>query len=164
MVQHKLDKTDVRSPLKTRPLRNPGQSLDERIQKIIDEDVSVYFLISFLAIIMAIYEWLRLYSECPPRPVLFTIIALVVVIFSARKLYSAKRSILRLRQGRDGERAVGQFLEDFRRKDFKVFHDIIGNNFNIDHVIVGAQGVFTIETKTISKLLKGRREIIYDGE
>jgi hypothetical protein len=43
-------------------------------------------------------------------------------------------------------------------------HDIIGEGFNIDHLLVGPQGIFTIETKAWSKPLRGKTEIEYNGE
>lgn len=63
--------------------------------------------------------------------------------------------------GCDGERIVGESLEKLREKGYKVFHDIVNEGFNIDHIIVGPGGIFTIETKTISK--KGSSKILYDG-
>jgi hypothetical protein len=40
----------------------------------------------------------------------------------------------------------------------------VGNGFNVDHVVVGPAGIFTIETKTISKPEKGETVVRYDGE
>ena len=45
-----------------------------------------------------------------------------------------------------------------------MFHDIPGANFNIDHVIIGPTGIYTIETKTLSKPFRGQSKIIYDGD
>jgi hypothetical protein len=60
-----------------------------------------------------------------------------------------------LRQGRDGERAVGQFLERLREDGAQVFHDIPGEGpaaaFNLDHVVISTHGIYAIETKTWSK-------------
>jgi hypothetical protein len=56
-----------------------------------------------------------------------------------------------LRLGLEGERTVGHALEELRVYGYQVFHDIPGNKFNIDHVIAGPAGIFTIETKTRSK-------------
>jgi hypothetical protein len=55
-----------------------------------------------------------------------------------------------LRQGIEGEKAVGQFLERLREQRYQVFHDLVGDGFNVDHVLIGPAGVFTIETKTSS--------------
>jgi Nuclease-related domain len=62
------------------------------------------------------------------------------------------------------ERAVGQFLERLRERGFDVFHDVIGRGFNVDHVLVGPAGVFTIETKTWSKPVSGKAQVNFDGE
>ena len=37
-------------------------------------------------------------------------------------------------------------------------------DFNVDHVVIGPTGGFTIETKTRSKPLRGKPEIHFDGE
>ena len=67
-------------------------------------------------------------------------------------------------QGREGERAVGQYLEKLRSDGCVVFHDIVAKNFNLDHVIVSKKGIYTIETKTYSKPEKGEAKILFDGE
>lgn len=64
----------------------------------------------------------------------------------------------------DGEKAVGQFLEALRKQGCRIFHDIVGNGFNIDHVVIGPLGVFTVETKTFSKPVRGRATAGCDGE
>lgn len=46
-------------------------------------------------------------------------------------------------------------------KGYRIFHDLIGDEFNLDHVIVSEHGVFSIETKTYSKPEKGECKIIY---
>ena len=68
-----------------------------------------------------------------------------------------------LRQGIEGERTVGQFLERLREQGYQVFHDLLGDGFNVDHVLVGPAGVFTVETKTWSKPARGDARIVYDG-
>ncbi|MDA0674276.1 MAG: nuclease-related domain-containing protein [Cyanobacteria bacterium] len=51
-----------------------------------------------------------------------------------------------------------------RESGYRIFHDILGNGFNIDHIIISDRGIFTVETKTYSKPGKGRSEIHFDGE
>jgi hypothetical protein len=74
------------------------------------------------------------------------------------------QELRRLKQARDGERYIGQCLERLRESGYRVLHDIVGDGFNIDHVLIGPTGVYTIETKTISKPSKGSCKIDYDGE
>ncbi len=49
----------------------------------------------------------------------------------------------------DGEVAVGQELQYLT--DHVAFHDFQAGTFNIDHILVGASGVYAVETKARSK-------------
>ncbi|MGZ8193528.1 MAG: nuclease-related domain-containing protein, partial [Methylobacter sp.] len=84
--------------------------------------------------------------------------------YSTVKIIRAKKRIKTLRQGRDGEKAVGQYLERLRENGAKVFHDIPAKDFNLDHVVICKSGVYVIETKTFSKPNKGEAKIIYNGD
>lgn len=152
-----------RSPLKGAPLRYAGQSLDEEIQRFLDDDVLVYIVMAAFALSLALNEWWKWFSNVPPHPVLFTILAIVALAYTVPKIISARRKLKTLKMARNGERVVGQFLEGLRENGYRVIHDIVGDNFNIDHLLIGPKGVFTIETKTISKPVRGKPEIVYDG-
>lgn len=154
----------TRSPLKASPLRNAGQSLEEEIHRIISEDVGSYAALVGFSIMLALYEWSRWLWNSPPHPVAVTGVAFCLSAYAFKKGFAARRKVRLLRQARDGEKAVGQYLEALREKGYRIFHDLIGENFNIDHVLIGTGGVFTVETKTISKPAKGTAEIAYDGE
>lgn len=162
-MQHN-DNKKKRSPLTSAPLRNPGQSLDEEIERVLEGEVSSYLLIGTFILVMAIYEWFRWYTSSPPQPIVFTIAALIITPYAIWRLLKARKKLQALKQGRDGEKAVGQYLDRLREKGYHVLHDIVGNNFNVDHVLVGPAGVFTIETKTISKPVRGEAVIQYDCE
>ncbi len=156
------EKQQKRSPLKASPLRNPGQSLDEEIAKIMDEDVSASLAVIIMAFMIMVYEWWRWYTNSPPQPGPITLAVVIISIYTFRKLFKLKKRVKTLKQGRDGEKAVGQYLESLRSEGYQVLHDLIGAGFNVDHVLIGPAGVFTIETKTISKPAKGKAEITYD--
>lgn len=153
-----------RSPLKDKPLRNAGQSLNEEINRLIDEEAMMYVMAPLFLIMLAIWEWYRWHYNIPPSPVVITIMAIGAALFSVYKLITLKKKLRMLRQGRDGELVVGQYLEHFRQAGMKVFHDVVGENFNIDHVIVSTNGVFLIETKTYSKPMKGETKVVFDGQ
>jgi hypothetical protein len=40
-----------------------------------------------------------------------------------------------------------------------IYHDIVGTSFNIDHVVVSKKGIFSVETKTYSKPIRGECKI-----
>ncbi len=79
-------------------------------------------------------------------------------------MVKAVGELKRLRRARDGERAVAEYLDTLREGGHRVFHDVVGTGFNIDHIIVGPKGVFTIETKTLNKR-EGQNAILrFDGK
>lgn len=155
-------KIQKKSPLKDNPLRVPGQSLDGEIQKIIDEDIASYILFPILIIGITVYSWLVWFQITKtPNPLVMTILSIVITIYSFFKVIKTRKRLKALRLGRDGERAVGQTLDALRGKGYRVFHDLVGERFNLDHIIVCEHGVFSIETKTYSKPEKGECKIIY---
>jgi hypothetical protein len=96
-------------------------------------------------------------------PVPFTVAAVLVVGYAAYRFHQVRPRMKALRQGQEGEKAVGQFLERLREDGFQVFHDVVGPGFNIDHVLIGPSGVFSVETKTRSKPERGNAEVTFDG-
>lgn len=156
--------SDVRSPLTAPPLRNPGQSLDEEIHRLVDDKLMMSLLPAFAFLFAALLEWLRWWQQSKPNPLLYTLCALVATGYAAYQFFKIRRQVRQLKLARDGERAVGQYLETLRAKGYRVLHDVIGEKFNVDHVLIGRTGVFAVETKTYHKPAKGQPEIVYDSE
>lgn len=152
-----------RSPLKDRPLRNPGQSLDEQIRDFTYDGIAWPLLFAVFLILLALLEWVRYLRPLHPSPKIYTLAAIGGLGFAAYRVYKALPRLRALKLGRDGEKAVGQFLEKLREQGYRVFHDIVGNGFNVDHVLIGPAGVFTVETKTRSKP-RGAARVVFDGE
>lgn len=101
---------------------------------------------------------------------------LLIVLF-ALTIYSiirVRKDVLRARTERLGflgECLVAEMLEPLAADGWRVFHDVPmeneGKHFNIDHVIVGAEGVFAVETKTWSRLrrkIQGDWKVTVDGD
>jgi hypothetical protein len=159
-------KKSKRSPLKEKPLRYPGQSLDDDIQRMLDK-MEETLLFPFMIILLAFVEWGRLYFKSTTSlstAIIISLFALLVstwMVMRFRNLRQIKRQLV---LARDGERVVGQHLEELRAKGYRVLHDIVGVNFNIDHLVIAPIGIFTVETKTIRKPLRGETVISFDGE
>ena len=154
----------MKSPIKDKPLKNPGESLDKQIIDILNDEIDIYLLIPLFLMAMAMMEWIHWYTKSPPSPWLYSFVALIAVLYSTVKIIRAMKRIKTLKQGRDGEKAVGQYLELLRENGAKVFHDIPAKGFNLDHVVICKSGVYVIETKTFSKPDKGEAKIIFNGE
>jgi hypothetical protein len=154
----------TKSPLKHSPLRNPGQSVDEQLDDLLANGFLLPCIVAIFVVLLAALEWWRAYKLVPPNPQLYTVLAALALAYAAFRMAATWPALRRLKLGRDGERFVGQFLEGIRAQGYEVFHDVPGDGFNIDHVLVGPAGIFTIETKTRSKPLKGDSRVQFDGE
>lgn len=141
----------------------PGQSLDDRIREVIERQISDRILFVGMIGVMTVMEWLKWALKPEPRPDLYTLLFVVLIAIITPSIIRTRKQIRALRLGRDGERAVGQTLEQLRRYGYRVFHDILGPSWNIDHIVIGPGGVFTVETKTLSKPLKGRAIIRHEN-
>ena len=153
-----------RSPLKAPALRNPGQSLDEEIRRLLVEDFTYYLFMVGIFFVIFLTECIRWLNNSPPSPILYTLVAAPVIIYAGRKAFLIKREIRNLELGREGEKAVGQYLDKLRAEGYQIFHDIVADGFNLDHVLVGPSGVYAIETKTITKPPNGKAVVEYDGD
>ena len=155
---------DSRSPIKEAPLRNPGQSLDERRMELLLERLLMPAVIAlFLAVLWLLDLW-RAYHAIPPTPWVSGVFAAIAIAYAAWRIARAFPELRNIRLALQGERSVGQGLEQLRAQGYAVYHDIVGDGFNVDHVLVGPAGVFTVETKTRSKPRRGRATILVDGD
>lgn len=153
-----------KSPLKAKPLRMAGQSLDENIRNRLDDKGLKYAVLIVFPVVLAMMEWYRWYVDAPYTPWVYTFIAVMICPIGIYKAFKLKQELIKLKQGRDGEIAVGQYLESFREQGCKIFHDIVGEGFNLDHVVISKNGIFVIETKTYSKPSQGKATIQHKGD
>jgi len=158
------------TPLTRNLLRGPGHSLRNDIDDLAT-DVFGYFVL-FPSLPLLFYSmYLERQLTGASKPAVEFVLAVMLVIVVAYIIVKLIRALPRLRQlrlGLDGELATGQELDQLMLDGYRVFHDVPGEGFNIDHVVVGRNGVFAIETKARSKPLKddgkAEREVEYkDG-
>ena len=99
-----------RSPITAPPLRYAGQSLDEEIQKIIENKIDDYAAWGGIFLAFTFYEWFRWYFNTPPKPVEFTFAAVLGCGYVAFRIRQYKQKIRLLRQARDGEYIFGMLF------------------------------------------------------
>lgn len=162
MAQPKLE---LRSPLKDKTLRYPGQSVDDAIRKAGDKFMEDGMVIVWFGgfLFVELIQWLF----GVPAKIMALGVAISLAIATASyvpRLVRGRKEIQRLKRARDGERAVAECLDLLREDGHRVFHDIVRTNFNIDHVIIGPKGVFTIETKTLNKRVGQDVPLRFDGK
>jgi hypothetical protein len=149
----------LRSPLKVKPRRLPGQSLDEAIETLFWDELGPPLLFAFILAVLAGFQWLAALTRVPPQPWLFTGFAVVASFYAAQKFAKLRARFRRLVLGRDGERVVAEELEKLRAFGADVIHDVPAPGFNIDHVVLTRRGFYVIETKTWSKPRTGDARI-----
>lgn len=158
-----------RNPLTFDMLRAPGESISERI-RLLNDDIDQYVIFTGIVPILLYSSYLTVRSTVskPSSPLSFVVIAIGCLAYFGIKLKALFQQRIKEQLGLDCERAVGQELNQLMLDGYRVFHDVPADNFNIDHVVVGTNGVFAIETKGRPKPDRGRGQddakVIYDGQ
>ncbi len=63
------------------PVRNPGQSLEEELQNLIEEPLMPLIFVAAYVVVLALLEWWRWFSSRPPQPILMSVIAVLTVLY-----------------------------------------------------------------------------------
>lgn len=150
-----------RSPLKEVPLRLPGQSVQDEIDRLLSDKVDAYGVAFAASAMLIFWEWIRGFLP-ESHPALVACFVAPFMAYCAVRIWLLRDKVKALRLGRDGERLVAQQLSQLRAKGAIVFHDLPGTGFNVDHVVVSRRGIFAIETKTYSK--RRSEQVIFDGK
>jgi hypothetical protein len=159
-----LKQRKKKSPLEEKPLRNPGQSADEAVEDFVLEKIVLPIIFLLILFVLIGLDWWRYYYPLPSPPIFITIIVGLFTIFFAARFSRNLRVLQNYKLGRDGEKAVGQRLEELRIQGYLILHDVLGKGFNLDHVVFSNRGLFVIETKSLSKPMKGDAIISFQGE
>lgn len=156
-------KVTARTPLKDKPLRQAGQSLREERERILEDKLVPWLFGAAVTTAFAGYEWFRFKMQMPYSPWTLTILAAVATAIAVWRFFVLRPKMRNLKLGLQGEIVVGQYLDRLHADGYQVFHDVQGQNFNLDHVLIGPAGVFTVETKTWNKP-HGDAKVTFDGE
>lgn len=132
-------------------LRPPGESTrvaaEALFEKFSDRAGFLFFTCTVLALGIAL-------APAKSQSLLAAVFAVPVLVVTALTLPQSLRLVRRYwgyKLGFKGERLVGEQLNQLWAQGFHVFHDVPFDGYNVDHVVVGAAGVFAIETKTVRK-------------
>lgn len=145
-----------RSPLQARQIGHvPGQQLVERVSDSQD-DLLLSVIVMYFAAPTMLLAWAMV--RVPPER--FRLDATLWIYCAGGLLMFAwgMRGFMKhwhLRQkARDGllaERVTGMQLNRLLSQGCIVMHDLPGEGFNVDHVVIAARGVYAVETKSFRK-------------
>jgi len=125
--------------------RRAGQSLREEWDRLVNENLPfVIFIPGMLWLVWFTQRPAIANKISPDFWLALAIIATGVSAIAYLRLISMARSLIR---GERGELRVAEILDDLRVSGYRVYHDLVEDGFNVDHVVVGPTGVYAIETK-----------------
>jgi hypothetical protein len=171
-VKYRVKRQRRRSPLCSKLLRSPGESLRIQIDDSTQDLTSYLLFMPLCALVVYSIHVSQLYYGGKPETV-FGILISVLTTFAFFTYFSIKFVKLlnlrrRLRLAHDAEMAVAQELNHLMLDGYHVYHDFPAERFNIDHIAVGPAGAFAIETKARTKPTTGNgksdAEVVYDGQ
>jgi hypothetical protein len=163
----RLDSDGRRSPIESRPIYGAGEQLRKRIDEHTDEVMLSLTMLFFIGpLLIALWatqhvQWRHV--QLGLWDYVFLSMYLGIAIGGIRKI--AKHVSLRRRAtaGLQAELYTAQELNRLMASGCAVLHDLPGERFNIDHVVIGPRAVYAVETKSVRKP-RGDYKVIYDGE
>lgn len=166
------DRDGRRSPIETRRIYGAGEQLRKRIDDQGDAITSALAMLIFLGpYLVAVWALQRV----PWGAVRFgfwdavLVAAFVVGITAAiAQVFRNGKQRRRCVAGLRAELFTAQELNRLMASGCTVLHDVPGERFNIDHVVIGPRAVYMVETKSVRKPRPtGSRDhfkVVYDGE
>ncbi|MGD0238192.1 MAG: nuclease-related domain-containing protein [Syntrophorhabdales bacterium] len=161
-----------RSPLTQDLMRSPGHSLVVRIEEI-SQSILLWTLFATILPVCFYSSYIsrKYFGEVKPGEhagIIYLCLSVGIVVFALIRLLRLQKERRNVRLALDCEMAIGQELNNLLSHGYRVYHDIPAKGFNIDHVAVGPNGVFAVETKGRSKPNRGRgaadARVTFDGK
>ena len=138
------------SPFNERTLRPPGHALSDQFY-----DLCLFFSLRVVGFAFCLAVFMLFITRTPlgQNLVLVSLAGLLLSLFAYR-LNNMFQRAQNVRLGYEGELYTGQELNYLMRERAFVFHDIPYHSGNIDHVVVGNNVIYAVETKAVRKPLK----------
>lgn len=128
--------------------RIAGQSVlsdfNDKSADLFEHLIMVTFFFNLPFIYVGAYKLLGVEKELPWLVIPIYAVAMIYILVKTIRTTKSRNN---LRLGLEAEWFVSSELHDIEATGYKVFHDIQCDKFNIDHMVIGPNGVFAIETK-----------------
>lgn len=176
LIEQRKRKRIEKPPQQEKLLRPPGHSLARRLDEAVDAIVFEILFACVMSGAAGVFANLFVRFLAAGVPMRWIAIAgtslgifSLVGIFLVVRAFRRTNEVRNLRLGLRGEQAVAEVLHELADSGFRVFHDFPGGeDWNIDHIVAGARGVFLIETKARrrrqSRKAQAQHIVVYDGK
>lgn len=128
-------------------LRIPAFGLQNQIQ---DLQIDLITCMTMAVIVISFplaYESIQSHISNSTFPYVFATVSVLGLVYCGYKTWKTFTKLTKLRLGHTAEIATANELIGLQALGYQVFHDIQADGFNIDHLAIGKNGVFAIETK-----------------
>lgn len=166
-LQHVLAEIRLRTPgphLTVSALRSPGEGTRHRIERTQKEMAA--FAVAIGAIPLALYAALLSYVHFLHLDLswmdtgYFAAMSASFILYGSNKIKRLKARARRLYTIYEGQLAVAQEVNRLIPDGYRVYHDFPTDRFQIDHIVVGASGVFAITTKVLPRSSRFRDKVL----
>ena len=136
-----------------------GKVGESALQKALEKREKVLMrILQVLMLVMAVLGFFTGLAFNDSGAVRYIAFAGIVVIFILGRIWDRHfdkfmddklRESRMWRRGYEGERVVGELLEDSLSDKYHVFNDVKfpGRKANLDHIVIGPSGIFVLDTK-----------------
>ena len=166
------DRDGSRSPIEHKVIFGAGEQLRKRVDDLTDSMngglTTLFFLGPYFLAAWALpkLDWARL--KVTFGDWLLIAAFLLMAVWAVRRIIVHGNMRRRALAGLKAELYTAQELNRLIGMGCTVLHDVPGEGFNLDHVVIGPRGVYMVETKSVRKP-KGRaggksHVVAYDGE
>lgn len=159
---------EAKIPFTEFPLRPPGESSRVAAEKLFETAMENLLVLMCSGAVFGLTVAVSKVGDRLMLAGMGGLIVLGITAVTAPRILRSLRNYWKYQLGFRGERLVGQELDQLLSKGYRVFHDIPFEGFNVDHVAVGAAGVFVVETKArrkwkVKDLKHPAHMVRYDG-
>jgi hypothetical protein len=128
-------------------LRIPAYGLQQQIQDLQFDLIAGLTMAVIIVTFPFAYESIVKHISDSSFPYAFAPIVIIGLGYYGHKTWKTFSKLTKLRLGHTAEIATANELIGLQALGYQVFHDTQADGFNIDHLAIGKNGVFAIETK-----------------
>ena len=150
------------SPFKPKSAHSSATSLDDELSRLRGESGWGYLFFTAGFALLAFMEWYGYFFGLPqfPRPfALATILCAAATFVQFVRLRGRSGGSL----GGEAERRLDQSFGELQSLGASVFHEVPGDGFTLQHVVISDRGVIVVETKTWSRPSR-RASVTFSGD
>ncbi|MGI1944888.1 nuclease-related domain-containing protein [Shewanella glacialipiscicola] len=138
--------------------RIPAYGLQQQIQDLQMDLIGSMLMGAMIVSLPFAVSSIKAHITVGQFPWISVITGLMGLAYCSFKTWKNFSKLTKLRLGHTAEIATANELIGLQALGYQVFHDVQADGFNIDHLVIGKNGVFAIETKGRHKRNKDLRQ------